>query len=95
MKLYLITQRMVNDYDTYDSAVVAAESAEDAQKIHPSELVTHITNDMWHGTDGEGGEYENECSSWVKYSDIGQVQTEYLGETERERGVILVSFNAG
>jgi len=95
MKLYLIRQDIVNDFDTYDSAVVAAESPEDARKIHPSKFVTHITNDMWHGTYVGGGEYENESSGWVKYSDIGQVQTEYLGETEIYRGVVLASFNAG
>ena len=95
MKLYLITQDIVNDYDTYDSAVVSAESPEDARKIHPSEFVTHVTDGKWFGTYTKGGEYENESPDWVKYSEIGQIQTEYLGETERERGVILASFNAG
>ena len=95
MKLYLITQNIENGYDTYDSAVVAAESPEDARKIHPSEFVTHVTNNKWHGTYTKGGEYENETSCWVNYSEIGQVQTEYLGETERDRGVVLASFNAG
>ena len=95
MKLYLITQNIVNGWDTYDSAVVSAESPEDARKIHPSEYVTHMTNGKWFGTFTRGGEYENESSCWVKYSEIEQVQTEYLGETDRERGVILASFNAG
>jgi len=95
MKLYLITQNVVDGYDTYDSAVVAAESPEDARKIHPSEFVTHVTNEKWYGTSIKGGEYENDSSCWVRYSDVGQVQTEYLGETDRERGIVLASFNAG
>ena len=36
MKLYLISQDINNDYDTYDSAVVAAKSIKDAQNISPS-----------------------------------------------------------
>ena len=35
MKLYLISQDVNNDYDTYDSAVVAAESEEEARRIVP------------------------------------------------------------
>jgi len=35
MKLYKISQNVNNDYDTYDSAVVVAESEEDARKIQP------------------------------------------------------------
>ena len=35
MNLYLISQRKNNGYDTYDSAVVAAESEDDARSIHP------------------------------------------------------------
>lgn len=98
MKLYLIKQNIINDYGTYDSAVVAAESLDDAITIHPSEFVTHIKEGKWFGTYLKGGEYENdenELSCWVKFSEIGQIQTEYLGETNREKGVILASFNAG
>lgn len=95
MKLYLISQNIVCNYDTYDSAVVAAESPEEARKIHPSIYVTHIKEGKWFGTYSKGGEYENEEDSWVKCSQAGQVLAEYLGETERERGLILASFNAG
>ena len=35
MKLWLISQSVNNDYDTYDAAVVAAETEEEAKKIHP------------------------------------------------------------
>jgi len=37
MKLYLISQKVNNGYDTYDSAVVAAESEEAARSMRPSE----------------------------------------------------------
>jgi hypothetical protein len=36
MKLWLISQTGNDDYDTYDSAVVAAESEDDARNVHPS-----------------------------------------------------------
>ena len=35
MNLYLIQQTDVNDYDIYHSAVVVAESPEEARKMHP------------------------------------------------------------
>ena len=94
-KLYLISQDKNDDYDTYDSAVVSAESPEDARKIHPSSFVTHVTNGEWMGTYSKGGEYHQDSHDWVKYSDIDCIIVEYLGETEKERGVILASFNAG
>jgi hypothetical protein len=36
MKLYLISQEVNNEYDTFDSAIVAANSAEHARFIHPA-----------------------------------------------------------
>ena len=35
LKLYRISQDVNKDYDTYDSAVVVAESEDDARRIHP------------------------------------------------------------
>ena len=35
MKLFLISQKENNDYDTYDSAVVAAENEEIAKEMNP------------------------------------------------------------
>jgi hypothetical protein len=35
MNLYLISQNVNNDYDTYDAAVVAANSEDEARLIHP------------------------------------------------------------
>lgn len=99
MKLFLISQNKVSGYDTYDSAVVAAESESDARNIHPNGYVTHVTNGKWMGTysggKSIGSEYENDCDAWPKYSDIDCIKVEYLGETNKPRGVILASFNAG
>jgi len=80
MNLYLISQNKNSDWDTYDSAVVAALSEGDARKINP---------------DGEWQEEDFPFGGWVKYSEIRCIEVKYLGETILERGVILASFNAG
>lgn len=36
LKLYLINQNVNNCWDTYDSAVVVAETEEQAKQFHPS-----------------------------------------------------------
>ena len=36
MNLYLLTQDVNMGWDTYDSAIVCAESEEEAVKIHPN-----------------------------------------------------------
>lgn len=83
MNLYLISQTENSDYDTYDAAVVAAQSEDDARKIHPG----------GHDIDGWDCWFSN--STWVKYSDIDLVKVEYLGRTDKQHGAILASFNAG
>ena len=49
MNLYLISQDVNNNYDTYDSAVVQAKSEEEARKIYPGRknglLPDYITYD--------------------------------------------------
>ena len=106
MKLYLISQDVNTGYDTYDSAVVSAKSEADARTIHPSAYTTHAKNGKWMGTYADtphtretgaaGKEYPKEPSyDWVSYSKIEAISVEYLGETDKPRGVILASFNAG
>ncbi len=60
MKLWLISQDENRDYDTYDSAVVAAETEEEARSIHPGEY-------------GEGGkEYWVARPDQVKVTLLGE-----------------------
>jgi hypothetical protein len=99
MNIYLISQDKNSDYDTYDSAVVAAESEQDAREIHPSSFVISVELGRWVGTysggPNVGRKYPTGDHEWVKFSDIDCVKVELLGATDRERGVILSSFNAG
>jgi len=88
MNLYLISQDVNDNYDTYDSAVVAAKSEGDARKISPSEFVTHVKDGKWmwtySGGNNIGEEYETETSSWVRFCDIDCIKVEYLGKTKKK-----------
>jgi hypothetical protein len=99
MKLFVISQDINTDYDTYDSAVVAAESEDDARTINPSRFVTHTKNGKWMGTysggSSAGEEYEMDGDNWVEYQDIQKIKVKYIGAGELKRGVVLASFNAG
>lgn len=47
MKLWLISQEVNNDYDTYSDAVVCAETKEEARNIHPSGCELVDDNYSW------------------------------------------------
>lgn len=84
MKIWKISQKKNNTWDTYDSAVVFAETEECARMTHPSECETY-------DLDGKVDSY----SSWC---DAKDVTVEYLGETDRivpNKTVICASYNAG
>ena len=79
MNLYLLTQNQNSGYDTYDSVVVRAESAEEARKILPSRYT------KW------GGSY----STWADTPEQVQVELIGFALPETKAGVVLASFNAG
>lgn len=83
MKLYLITQTDKTGYDTYDAAVVAANSAEEAANIDPGsgEKLT------------ETKRYDS--GTWTR--DPSRVKVKELGVAlaDVSPGVICASFNAG
>jgi hypothetical protein len=88
MNLYLIKQNINNDYDTYDSAIVAATSEEEARTIHPAGhrwvSETKRWNTDWH-----------DQYSWV-YPENVEVQLIGISTSDAKAGdVILASFNAG
>jgi len=84
MNLYLLTRTDHGGYDTYDSAVVCAESEEHARDTHP---------------DGRGRISEREepnpnYGTWVAPE---TVNVELIGHAAPllEAGVVCSSFNAG
>lgn len=83
LKLYLI-RRKWNDveYDEYIGYVVSAESAEEAERFHPTEDIKHIT---------PLGEEERNMS-WPLERETTCV---LLGTSSVPKGVVFTSFKAG
>jgi hypothetical protein len=81
MNLYTIYQTVNSDYDTFDSAVVAAENPLSAQATHPN------------GSD-EGFNTRWPDHSWCNIQDV---KVTLLGKAKAgtKAGVIVASFNAG
>lgn len=89
MKLWHIFQHVNLGYDTCSGAVVAAETAEEAVRTHPS------------GKSGSAAEYEGHwpetVGHYTAWAPPQDVVAELIGEAAPHitAGVILASFNAG
>lgn len=94
MKLWLISQDQNNGYDTYDSAVVAAENEVLAKTIHPSGYYVWVQGKV-HFKFSDGHTELAFSNNWA--SDLDAVKVEFLGEAKEgtEEGIICASFNAG
>ena len=79
--LYRISQNVCDGYDTFDSAVVCAESEEEAQRTHPSHHVE--LDDSWEDKYGWASCPADVC---VKY--IG------IAAPHIVKGIVCASFNA-
>lgn len=79
MNLYLISQNENNSYDTYDAAVVAAESEDEARQIHPS-----YPNGWLH-----------KSNTWATVPENVSVRLIGGATEGTKAGEILSSFNAG
>ncbi len=84
MNLWKISQTVNNNRDTYDSAVVAADTEEEAKRIHPL-----------NGKDIGIGKERIYSDVWV--TNPNYVQCVFLGTAKQDtlKGVIVASFNAG
>ena len=83
MNIYLITQEINDGWDTYDSAVVVAESVDDARSIHPNGVDDTVMLTP-----------ENTWYSWPGQEDVQVKEIGVIFEG-MERGVVCASFNAG
>lgn len=101
MNLYLISQYKNKGYDTYDAAVVAAETEDDARTIIPIGLHERFNsetgNSEWYNRYTKQWEQERFITRLTWAPNIKYVSVELIGTAEpgTERGVILASFNAG
>jgi len=87
MNLYLISQEANSDYDTYDSAVVAAESEGAAKRIHPSANIEYPIDKTVH-EQGQRG-------SWAFLSEIKVRLIGVADPSIKKEEVICSSYNAG
>jgi len=91
MKLYLISQTENNDWDTYDSAVVAAPDEDTARNLNPraeGESDSNLFVD-WNNL------RESTWFTWASKPENVKVVCIGIANTNTPLGVILTSFNAG
>ncbi len=93
MNLYIISQDINNEYDTYDSAIVAAETSTHAAMIHPCGGVEWSeTKNAWVYTLPDKERLADIFNTWVLPH---QVEVKLIGTTNLPAGVVLASYNAG
>ncbi len=80
MNLYHISQTQHGGYETYDSAVVAAETEQQARQTHPSQY---------------GKFEETGYNDWASSPDKVTVRLIGVAVADTPAGVICASFNAG
>ena len=93
LNLYLISQSVNNDYDTYDSAVVAAKSEEEARLIYPADNDKRWNGSKWRWHLEDGRVIDSFHYSWV-IPECVSVQFLAAGY-EGPAGTVLASFNEG
>jgi len=91
--LYLISQNKNTGYDLYDSAVVCANTEEEAREINPGGFYKWHDGSWWFQY-ADGTERAEKDYSWT---DIKYVKVKKIGEADDSIrvGVVCASFNAG
>jgi len=94
MKLFLITQSANNDYDTYDSAVVACGTEEEAKYTHPDDYYKWVDGEwVFQIKNGKTSRLGQEVLNWTNPKNVS---VKLIGEAaEGIKGVVCASFNAG
>ena len=101
LNLYLISQDVNEDWDTFDFVVVAAKNSADAQRTHPdddSDILWSSKDNMWIGpgppSDNPKDDYVHINAVWAN---ANQVTVELIGLAipGTDPGVICASFNVG
>ena len=90
MNIYLVSQDVNDDYDTYDSFVVVASDEEEARNIHPQ-----ITRGFYDTPKEIRELWTRKYGSWARSPD--QVAVKLIGTTDSEKSgtIICTSYNAG
>ncbi|MEE8666884.1 MAG: hypothetical protein SOI13_01390 [Bifidobacterium mongoliense] len=90
LNLYLISQNVNNDYDTYDSAVVAASDEEAARRTSPSEWFDVVYEDK-----ADAKSHDDKPDSTWTTADNVSVKLIGTAADGVEPGRICSSYNAG
>ena len=95
MNLYIISQEVNNDYDTFSSALVCAETEEEAKLYHPDSRCKYYPEHKQHWRNEDTKKWVSWNTTWVK--DIKDVKVEYLGIADKsvDKGIIISSYHAG
>jgi hypothetical protein len=90
LKIYKISQKVNNDYDTFDAVIVVAESEEEARMMNPygdtsKKLFSTFSPDS----------YTMISQCWAP--ELKYVKVKYIGEAgdKMKKGVVLASYRAG
>lgn len=105
MNLYLISQTERKGYDTYDSAVVAAQTPEEARLTHPREwepLLWCEALKSWETPENISYFYvypdRHWCydrGDWASHTSHVEVKLIGVASPSIKEGVVCSSFNAG
>lgn len=100
LNLYLISQTVNDDYETFDRAVVAARDEEDARSIHPLSswldlgCVPTVTPTAKEAEEEKEKKGYNSDDTWTIRENV-KVRLVGIGSLDVKRGVICASYNAG
>lgn len=94
MNLYLISQNVNNGYDTYSSAVVSADCAHSAKKVHPDGSLWDVRRQIWYRLNENSEPYK----SWgnENWAPATKVKAQLIGKyNQNVSKVICSSYHAG
>lgn len=97
MNIYLIIAKNHGGYDTYDSAVVVAESEDAARVTSPSDFYRWIDG-RWHFVFLDGRSKPDRRGDWPNNPlDPGVIEVRLVGTATpgSKAGVVCSSYNAG
>lgn len=92
MKLFKIERQTGGGYDTFDMAVVAANTAKEAQRISPNGWQIWVPDAGW--VRKSTMKPENYHGDWTSPNDV-EVTLIGTAKPGTESGVIVARFNAG